>query len=304
MPRCPNCARETMRTIDWACMWCGYPLMSRAFKKIDKTYKQLQEERRLGLDETESENESESEVESEPELEEPVRKTEPMSHSSLISKFRPKPQQPQPEEPEETASEPEEEPESEPEREPVKPRVIPRREMIPPRRSVPEIKPELPVPAPRMEPVANAEPKIEMIAGTKAEVISEPENKAPQASQPEPEPVAPPNLDAISAGVKISVDQLNVLFQSDSAGTNAKLRDKVLTISGIVEKVFVRDHLDIRYIMMTGTRKPTIWKFRCSFGKESVPQISRLAEGQPVVVQGKYDGYSKNVILKDCILSE
>jgi len=45
MPGCPNCGRQTMRTEDWVCQWCGYPLLSRAYKKIDKTYKEIQEER-------------------------------------------------------------------------------------------------------------------------------------------------------------------------------------------------------------------------------------------------------------------
>jgi len=45
MPKCPNCSRETLRTKDWACQWCGYPLSSSSYKKIPKTYKQLKEER-------------------------------------------------------------------------------------------------------------------------------------------------------------------------------------------------------------------------------------------------------------------
>ena len=45
MPRCPNCGQETARTEDWACQWCGYPLLSGSYKKIPKTYKQLQEEK-------------------------------------------------------------------------------------------------------------------------------------------------------------------------------------------------------------------------------------------------------------------
>jgi membrane protease YdiL (CAAX protease family) len=49
MPRCPNCGRKTFRTEDWACRWCGYPLLSRAYKKIPKTYKQFQEERLYAL---------------------------------------------------------------------------------------------------------------------------------------------------------------------------------------------------------------------------------------------------------------
>jgi uncharacterized protein len=45
MPRCPNCHREALRTEDWACQWCGYPLLSKSYKKIPKTYKELREER-------------------------------------------------------------------------------------------------------------------------------------------------------------------------------------------------------------------------------------------------------------------
>ena len=45
MPECPNCGRETLRTEDWACQWCGYPLLSSSYKMIPKTYRQLKEER-------------------------------------------------------------------------------------------------------------------------------------------------------------------------------------------------------------------------------------------------------------------
>jgi hypothetical protein len=44
MAQCPNCSRQTMRTKDWACRWCGYPLLSGSFKEIPKTFQQLQEE--------------------------------------------------------------------------------------------------------------------------------------------------------------------------------------------------------------------------------------------------------------------
>ena len=43
--KCPNCHREALRTEDLACQWCGYPLTSRSYKKIAKTYEELREER-------------------------------------------------------------------------------------------------------------------------------------------------------------------------------------------------------------------------------------------------------------------
>lgn len=43
MPKCPNCGQETTRTEDWACQWCGYPLLSLSYKKTPKTHKQLKD---------------------------------------------------------------------------------------------------------------------------------------------------------------------------------------------------------------------------------------------------------------------
>lgn len=45
MKKCPNCDREAVRTGDWSCQWCGYPLMSGSYKKIDKTFRELREKR-------------------------------------------------------------------------------------------------------------------------------------------------------------------------------------------------------------------------------------------------------------------
>jgi hypothetical protein len=45
MRKCPNCGQAAERTEDWACQWCGYPLLSNSYKKVPKGYKQLKEER-------------------------------------------------------------------------------------------------------------------------------------------------------------------------------------------------------------------------------------------------------------------
>jgi hypothetical protein len=110
-----------------------------------------------------------------------------------------------------------------------------------------------------------------------------------------------PSLELITDGTALTIDQIDALFRADNVGTNAALKDKTLVIKGIVNKVFIRDHLDIRYMILTGTRKG-IWSARCGFEKESVSQMSRLSEGQAVALRGKYDGYSKNIIFKGCTL--
>jgi hypothetical protein len=68
-----------------------------------------------------------------------------------------------------------------------------------------------------------------------------------------------------------------------------------------VNKVFIRDHIDVRYLVLTGARR-VIWSARCSFEKESVGPMSRLSEGQAVALRAKYDGYGKNIIFKNCEL--
>ncbi len=35
---CPNCGQHTGRTEDWACQWCGYPVLSESYKKIEGTF--------------------------------------------------------------------------------------------------------------------------------------------------------------------------------------------------------------------------------------------------------------------------
>ena len=45
MRKCPNCGQTAERTEDWACQWCGYPLLSKSYKKIPKTYQQLKGEK-------------------------------------------------------------------------------------------------------------------------------------------------------------------------------------------------------------------------------------------------------------------
>ena len=41
MTKCPNCGRSTMRTKDWACKWCGYPLISGSYPVTPETFAEL-----------------------------------------------------------------------------------------------------------------------------------------------------------------------------------------------------------------------------------------------------------------------
>jgi hypothetical protein len=111
-----------------------------------------------------------------------------------------------------------------------------------------------------------------------------------------------PKLETVADGQEVSVDQMDVLYRENMVGTHTKLTGKTLVVKGLVGKIFIRDHIDVRYIVLTGSQKKILWSARCSFGKESMAQMSRLSEGQTVTVRGKYDGYGKNILFKDCVL--
>jgi hypothetical protein len=125
MKVCPNCGRATSRTRDWACQWCGFPLISTSYGKVEKTFRELKEEKRLerlpagGGGElppaTVPEPEPVAEIKPEPEPEpEPVAeiKPEPEPEPEPVAEIKPEPEP----EPEPVAeAKPELEPEPEPE---------------------------------------------------------------------------------------------------------------------------------------------------------------------------------------------
>jgi len=313
MAACPNCGRQTQRTKDWACQWCGYPLVSRAYKKIDKTFKELQEERNLTLRSTQPEGEPEFEPESEPERE-PEPEPRPRPPARPVSKPAPKPEPtPQPK--------PKQEPEAAPE--PVQQLSPPKQTATPPRpepvakspepqpepatkQPVIQLPPPGPKPAPPPQPVSQTEeaPEPEPLITPPPEPKKElpPATKPEIKIEPEPAPAAAIKLDKIQDGMEITADQIDALFKADKAGAHSKFTEKTLVIKGIVGRVFVREHLEIRYIVLTGTNKRIVWSLRCTFNKEDSSKLTRLTEGQEVTVRGKYDGFSKNIIFKECTL--
>ena len=304
MAACPNCGRQTLRTKDWVCQWCGYPLISRAYKKVDKTFKELQEERGYALKSAQPEPELEPQPEPE---QQPEAVAEPVSGPP-----EPQPEPvPQPEETPEPEPAPSPQPEEAPGAEPlITPPPEPKVELPPATEPEVEIEPEPAQPEEAPEPEPAPPPRAKKTKKAKPLITPPPEPKEelPPASEPEIEvepesaPAAPLKLEEIQDGMEVTADQINELFKTDKAGAHSAFTDKTLVIKGKVSKVFVREHLEIRYIVLTGISKKMLWSLRCTFDKESSSKLTRLTEGQEVTVRGKYDGYSKNIIFKDCSL--
>ncbi len=225
MARCPNCGRETKRTDDWACQWCGYPLLSGGYKKIDKSFREVK---------------GEPVVRPEPEQEE-IEETPPA--------------------PRKVARAPEPEPEPGPEPEPAA-------EPPPPPAPVPPPPP----PPPVVEPL----------------------------TPPRPNPIM--SVEVCPDVVDVTTEEVTLAFQADRPAANSKLANRVVRVIGIIDKVFVKEHLDIQYIILTTPAKLDIFNVRCTFDKKLAYQLRRLTPGEKVTAQGKYNGAEKNVILKDCVL--
>ncbi len=295
MPRCPNCGRETQRTEDWACQWCGHPLLSNAFKRIPKTYRELQEERSLDASPI-SEEEPEPAVEAEEEVE-----VESAPELAPAPEPTPKP------------LEAEAEPEAPPLPEPV----------VAVEAEVEVEKQPQPLPEPEPEANENSDPVKESESAPVAEAEMEPTPEPEPQPLPEEEPAKEPAVEAVSAAaapaqalvaastletdpatgtINATVEELDAAFNSDKAGTNAKLLDKLLRVTGPVQKIFAKDNLDIYYIILASTSRASTWQVRCTFSREHGAYFSRLTEGQEQTVQGTYIGYERNIILKECSL--
>jgi hypothetical protein len=151
-------------------------------------------------------------------------------------------------------------------------------------------------PAPETEPPPEAEPAKEPIAEAEPEV----------EAVPAQEPIAAPTLepDPATGTINATVEELNAAFNSDKAGTNAKLLNKLLKVTGPVHKIFAKDNLDIFYIILAGAGRASTWQVRCTFSREHGAHLSQLTEGQEQTVQGTYAGYERNIILKECSLGQ
>ena len=126
-----------MRTRDWACQWCGYPLLSSSYREIPKTYQELKEE---GLHKQEAP------------VEEEAGESQVPGHDTVSPVETPEP---------ELEAVPEAEPAVEPQPEPaVEPEPVPktRPKRVSKSRRKPKPEPELES-KPEVEEAAEAEPE-------------------------------------------------------------------------------------------------------------------------------------------------
>ena len=335
MKNCPNCGRPTLRTEDWVCQWCGYPLLSKSYKKIPKTYREIKEESlsEWGISKGEQmsgevsgpeENNLESMLETVIETE----KTEEIEEEAT-EEYSP---ESEPEEEEESLTEtgklpkPNFEPTTKPEDEQVVnalPEEISELALEPTRKrarkpvrkaktkpktkdggfDLDESEMELPIigeneseqatiTEPEIKKGVEIEGALGIEQGTVMETVSDQKIKDEVSVRPE----------QMDGKTPISVDELNLVFSGEKADTNTGLMGRTFQVAGVVDKIFLREHLDIRYIILVGARCKGIWDVRCTFEPEQSSALRRLAEGQKVIVQGEYEGQGRNSLFKNCAI--
>ena len=112
-------------------------------------------------------------------------------------------------------------------------------------------------------------------------------------SECEPSPIA----------VEVSVEELYVAYKMDKVAADAKFENKTLRVTGVVDRIVVKDIDDIHYIILSRGEKKKEWNVRCTFDKQRAPKLNQLTVGQAVTVQGKYHGYKTNILMRDCVLA-
>ena len=291
LPKCPNCERETMRTTDWACQWCGYPLLSGSYKIIPKTFQQLKDE---ALQKAKPEREPDSGAGPEGGLEAATETeliVEPVAEPAKDREPTPEPKaEPTPPPNAQPAAESQAEPVVEPK--PAEgPKPIPEASVIPlgePHRE------QLPEPEKAAEPQPGPEPGPEPVKQSEPEPMPQPEPAPAPKPVKKPEPVAE----------ELTVDELIEAYEQDAPAADARFLGKRLMVTGVVALIDVKETLDTHYVRLAGAEGDISQSVKCLFDKEHAPALSQLEKGQTSTVQGKFNGSLIAIRMIDCELAQ
>jgi hypothetical protein len=151
---------------------------------------------------------------------------------------------------------------------------------------------------PELESEPVPEPETELVTDVKPEAIAEAE---PEPT-PEPEPVAESGSELEPGLIEVGIEGLYSAFTADREATDARYRNKMLRVTGLLYRTVINENLDVAYIILTSAKKYGEWKVSCTFNKDHEGELRQLTAEQMVTVQGNYDGYRVNVQMRDCIL--
>jgi hypothetical protein len=166
----------------------------------------------------------------------------------------------------------------------------------PKRRRKPAAAPE---PAVEPEPESVAEPDPEPDPVMEAEPEPAPETEIEPVAEVEAEP-AEPESELTPGLIEVSIEGLYTAFAANKEAADARYKDKMLKVTGLLYRTVINENLDVAYIILTSVKKYGDWKVSCTFSKKHEGELRRLEEEKMVTVQGNYDGYRANVQMRDC----
>ncbi len=272
MPQCPNCGQATSRTEDWACQWCGYPLLSSSYKKIPETYRQLKGK----------------------ELQKQEAAAPPASDDIPLPEALPEPE-PEPE--------PEPKPEPKPEPPPVAIEVVQKQEApVAEEAAAPPASDDIPLPKAPPEPEPKPKPEPEPESKPEPKPESKPEPKPESKPEPKPEPEPEPKPEPLPVAMEVTVDDLLSAYREQGEAADGRFADKILSLTGVVTRVEINDNLDVYYIILSSLEKKHWQSIRCVFEKKYQAELSRLAKEQTATVRGRYNGSIIDIRMRDCVL--
>ena len=114
------------------------------------------------------------------------------------------------------------------------------------------------------------------------------------APEPEPTPALP--------ALEVTADELLTAYATDEGAADERFRKKILKITGVVNRIEVKDYLDLDHIDLTSAENKLLDHVRCFFDKKHGPELNQLIKGQKITVQGTYDGSIINMRLRGCVL--
>ncbi|HEY77749.1 MAG TPA: hypothetical protein G4O09_01395, partial [Dehalococcoidia bacterium] len=157
-----------------------------------------------------------------------------------------------------------------------------------------------PEPKPEAEPVAEPEPEPKPEAEPVAELEPEPKPEAEPVAEPEPEPK--PEPEPAQPAIEVAVEELFSAFATDEAAAGERFGDKLLKLTGIVNRIEIQEYLELDYINLSDTENNQLEHVRCFFDKTHLSELEQLTKGQKVTVQGTFVGSIVSMHLRDCVL--
>jgi len=104
------------------------------------------------------------------------------------------------------------------------------------------------------------------------------------------------------AAIEVSVEEFVSAYEADEETADARFGNKILKVTGLVDRIEVKDILDIHYITLSSAEKNLLQNVRCMFDKGHGEELNELTKGETVTVQGKFDGSIVELRIRDCVL--